>query len=281
MEVALHCRLPGKPVFEKLKHIVLVASGKGGVGKSTTAVNLALALGLEGAKVGLLDADVYGPSIPLMVGMQGERPTSHDGKIMEPLGKYGAKVNSIGFLMNPEDAAIWRGPMASSALTQLVSETNWGELDYLVVDMPPGTGDIQLTIAQKFPCTGAVVVTTPQNIALADAEKGITLFNKVDIPVLGVIENMSYYQCSACGNVEHIFGREGAIAMAEQHGTTLLGQIPLETANRENGDKGTPTVMQGGPVAQIYRDMAQKLSIRLYELHQAKAGNQIDITLID
>ncbi|MCJ8273383.1 MAG: Mrp/NBP35 family ATP-binding protein, partial [Psychrosphaera sp.] len=173
------------PCFKQINNIILVASGKGGVGKSTTAVNLALALSQSGSKVGLLDADVYGPSLPLMMGMQGQRPTSLDGKIMEPLVGFGIKVNSIGFLINPEDAAVWRGPMASSALSQLIGETNWGELDYLIVDMPPGTGDIQLTISQKFPCTGAVIVTTPQNIALADAEKGVAMFTKVNIPLLG------------------------------------------------------------------------------------------------
>ena len=268
INITVDIQLLSAPCFKQVGNIVLVASGKGGVGKSTTAVNLALALCQEGAKVGLLDADVYGPSIPLMLGMQGQKPTSIDGKIMEPLIDHGVKVNSIGFLINPEDAAVWRGPMASSALSQLIGETNWGELDYLVVDMPPGTGDIQLTISQKFPCTGAVVVTTPQNIALADAQKGVAMFNKVNIPVLGIIENMSYFQCSACGAVEHIFGADGAIEMAQQHGTVLLGQIPLVKQNRENSDNGTPTVTTDSPLAALYKHIARKVSKQLYVSQQ-------------
>lgn len=270
IKLRLECQLQAKPCFKTIKNIVLVASGKGGVGKSTTAVNLALGLAKEGAKVGLLDADVYGPSIPLMLGMQGQKPVSHDGKTMEPLSAHGVKVNSIGFLINPEDAAVWRGPMASSALMQLIGETNWGELDYLIVDMPPGTGDIQLTISQKFPCTGAVVVTTPQNIALADAEKGVSMFNKVNIPVIGIIENMSYFQCSQCGSIEHIFGIDGAVAMAKSHNTVLLGQVPLERQNRENGDSGTPTVTTEGEMAGIYRKLARSLS---KQLHIIQANN--------
>ncbi len=275
------------PCYKQINNIILVASGKGGVGKSTTAVNLALALSQPsgenpGAKVGLLDADVYGPSLPLMMGMQGQRPTSLDGKVMEPLSKYGIKVNSIGFLINPEDAAVWRGPMASSALSQLIGETNWGELDYLIVDMPPGTGDIQLTISQKFPCTGAVVVTTPQNIALADAEKGVAMFGKVNIPVLGIVENMSHFQCSKCGSVEHIFGKDGAVAMAKDHGTELLGQIPLQQINRENSDNGTPTVTTDGPMADIYRDIAKKLIEQLVLTQQNNAASSgPEISFID
>ncbi|NQZ08228.1 MAG: iron-sulfur cluster carrier protein ApbC [Algicola sp.] len=270
------------PCFKQINNIILVASGKGGVGKSTTAVNLALALSQSGSKVGLLDADVYGPSLPLMMGMQGQRPTSLDGKIMEPLVGFGIKVNSIGFLINPEDAAVWRGPMASSALSQLIGETNWGELDYLIVDMPPGTGDIQLTISQKFPCTGAVIVTTPQNIALADAEKGVAMFTKVNIPVLGIVENMSYFQCSKCGNVEHIFGKDGAVAMAKEHGTELLGQIPLQQQTRENSDNGTPTVTTDSPMADIYRDIAKKLIEQLVLTQQKNAAaSGPEISFID
>ncbi len=280
--VTIRCELVQASCFKQLKNIILVASGKGGVGKSTTAVNLALALNQEGAKVGLLDADIYGPSIPLMLGMQGQRPSSKDGKIMEPLVGYGVKVNSIGFLIAPEDAAVWRGPMASSALSQLIGETNWGELDYLVVDMPPGTGDIQLTISQKFPCTGAVVVTTPQNIALADAEKGVGMFNKVNIPVLGIIENMSYFQCGECGHIDHIFGQDGAKALAAKFDTGLLGQIPLEKANRENCDKGTPTVTLDNQVAGLYRTIARRVSQHIYQLNQSDtAVGGPDISFVD
>jgi ATP-binding protein involved in chromosome partitioning len=273
--VNIHCQLNQSECFKQIKNIVLVASGKGGVGKSTTAVNLALALSQEGAKVGLLDADIYGPSIPIMLGMQGQKPTSKDGKIMEPLEGYGVKVNSIGFLIAAEDAAVWRGPMASSALSQLIGETNWGELDYLIVDMPPGTGDIQLTISQKFPCTGSVIVTTPQNIALADAEKGVNMFAKVNIPVLGIIENMSYFSCSACGHIDHIFGQDGALALADKYSTQLLGQIPLEKENRENGDKGTPSVTLDNPVALLYRRIARRLSKSIYQNHTASSGPEI------
>lgn len=280
--VTIDCQLNQPPCFKHIRNIVLVASGKGGVGKSTTAVNLALALQQEGAKVGLLDADIYGPSIPLMLGMQGQKPTSKDGKIMEPLEGYGVKVNSIGFLIAAEDAAVWRGPMASSALSQLIGETNWGELDYLIVDMPPGTGDIQLTISQKFPCTGSVVVTTPQNIALADAEKGISMFSKVNIPVLGIIENMSYFSCSACGEVDYIFGQDGAKALADKFDTQLLGQIPLEKENRENGDNGTPSVTLENKVADLYRGIARRMSKSIDQINQSSvATGGPEISFID
>lgn len=279
--VELDCQLQQNPCFKGINNIVLVASGKGGVGKSTTAVNLALGLAKEGAKVGLVDADVYGPSLPIMLGMQGQRPISHDGKTMVPLQAHGVKVNSIGFLIKPEDAAVWRGPMAGSALVQLIGETDWGELDYLIVDMPPGTGDIQLTISQKFPCTGAVVVTTPQNIALADAEKGVAMFNKVNIPVIGIIENMSYFQCSQCGSVEHIFGTDGAVAMAQSHGTVLLGQVPLEKQHRENADNGIVTVMQETPMAKIYQKLARSLSKQLHHIHQSGDKSGPEISFID
>ncbi len=275
------CELSQTPRYKQVKNIVLVASGKGGVGKSTTAVNIALALAQEGAKVGLLDADIYGPSLPIMLGLKGHKPQSTDGKSMEPLAAFGAKVNSIGFLINPEDAAVWRGPMAGSALMQLIGETNWGELDYLVVDMPPGTGDIQLTLSQKFPCTGALIVTTPQNVALADAEKGVSMFNKVNIPVLGIVENMSYFQCSSCGAVEHIFGTDGAKAMAASHQTELLGQIPLEKQHRENADNGRPTVMGDNAMAAIYRQVARALSKRLYTIHSEVAPSGPVISFSD
>jgi ATP-binding protein involved in chromosome partitioning len=280
--LSIECQLNQPQAFKQIKNIVLVASGKGGVGKSTTAVNLAVALKQEGAKVGLLDADIYGPSMPLMLGMQGQKPTSKDGKIMEPLVGHGVKVNSIGFLIEAKDAAVWRGPMASSALSQLIGETNWGELDYLIVDMPPGTGDIQLTISQKFPCTGAIVVTTPQNIALADAEKGISMFAKVNIPVLGIIENMSYFSCGACGHTDYIFGQDGAMALADKFSAQLLGQIPLESKNRENGDRGIPSVTQDTPVADLYRAIARQISKNIALLHQNEptAGGP-EISFID
>ena len=279
--VEFDCVPAQSPCFNQIGQIVLVASGKGGVGKSTTAVNLAIGLAKCGAKVGLLDADIYGPSIPLMMGMQGQRPVSSDGKIMEPLVGFGIKVNSIGFLVDPNDAAIWRGPMASAALSQLIGQTNWGALDYLVVDMPPGTGDIQLTIAQKFPCTGAVVVTTPQTIALADAQKGVAMFNKVNIPVLGIIENMSYFQCGQCGEIAHIFGQDGAVELAKSLDTELLGQVPLEAQNRENSDKGTPTVVGDGPLAQGYLTIASKLSWQLYQLGLNDDHSGVKITMVD
>ena len=281
---AVYCHFQSNkaPCFNQIGDIVLVASGKGGVGKSTTAVNLALALSQQGAKVGLLDADVYGPSIPLMMGMQGQKPVSYDGKIMQPLEGHGIKVNSIGFLIDAKDAAVWRGPMASSALSQLIGETNWGELDYLIVDMPPGTGDIQLTISQKFPCTGSVVVTTPQNIALADAQKGVAMFNKVNIPVLGIVENMSYFQCDSCGAVAHIFGKDGAVKMAQSYGTELLGQIPLLPQNCQNSDEGTPTVMSESPLAAIYHQIALKLAVSLYTIQaENDGGSGPEISFVD
>jgi ATP-binding protein involved in chromosome partitioning len=252
-------RLPG------IRNVVAVASGKGGVGKSTTAVNLALALALEGAKVGLLDADIYGPSQPRMMGLQGERPVSRDGKRIEPLEAYGVKVSSIGFLIDEEQPMVWRGPMVTQALTQLLGDTNWGELDYLVVDMPPGTGDIQLTLAQRVPVSGAVVVTTPQDIALLDARKGLRMFQKVSIPVLGVVENMSTHVCSKCGHEEPIFGTGGGVRMAEQYGVALLGALPLDIRIREETDAGRPTVVADpdGPVGRAYLETARRTAARL------------------
>lgn len=229
--------------LNKVKNIIAVASGKGGVGKSTTSVNLAFALQAEGAKVGILDADVYGPSIPIMLGNPKATPSSKDRRLMDPLECHGVVANSIGYLVPAENATIWRGPMASRALNQLTSETLWPELDYLIVDMPPGTGDIQLTLAQQIPVTAAVIVTTPQDLALADAIKGIAMFEKVEVPVLGIIENMSYYQCSKCGHTDPIFASGGGDKLAQQHKVALLGQLPLDINIRQHADGGTPLII--------------------------------------
>jgi ATP-binding protein involved in chromosome partitioning len=243
-----------------IKNIVAVASGKGGVGKSTVAANLALAWAAQGARVGLLDADIYGPSQPLMLGLEGQRPGSPDGKTLLPLQAHGIAAMSIGFLVDAEQPMVWRGPMVTQALTQLLSETRWGELDYLVVDMPPGTGDIQLTLAQRVPVSGAVIVTTPQDIALADARKGLKMFEKVSVPVLGIVENMSLHVCSNCGHVEHIFGAGGGQRMAEQYGVNLLGELPLDAKIREEADGGKPSVVAApdSPRAKAYFDTARR-----------------------
>jgi ATP-binding protein involved in chromosome partitioning len=225
-----------------VKNIIAVASGKGGVGKSTVAVNLALAWAAQGARVGVLDADIYGPSQPLMLGLSGQRPSVVDGKHIKPLAAHGVVAMSIGFLIDPGQPMVWRGPMVTQALTQLLGDTQWGELDYLVVDMPPGTGDIQLTLAQRVPVAGAVIVTTPQDIALADARKGLTMFEKVAVPVLGIVENMSIHICSNCGHADHIFGSGGGARMAAQAGVRLLGELPLDARIREETDVGRPTV---------------------------------------
>ena len=248
-----------KPQGE-IKNIVAVASGKGGVGKSTVAANLALAWAAQGARVGMLDADIYGPSQPLMLGLEGQRPTSPDGKHLQPLASHGVAAMSIGFLVDAEQPMVWRGPMVTQALTQLLSETHWGPLDYLVVDMPPGTGDIQLTLAQRVPVAGAVIVTTPQDIALADARKGLKMFEKVSVPVLGIVENMSVHICSNCGHSEHIFGSGGGARMAEQYGVKLLGELPLDVHIREEADGGRPTVVAApdSPRAQAYFEMARR-----------------------
>src|SRR3979411_1712065 len=226
-----------------VKNIVAVASGKGGVGKSTTAANLALAWAAQGAKVGLLDADIYGPSQPLMMGLAGAKPVSTDGKHMAPLRAHGVEVMSIGFMIDAEQPMVWRGPMVTQGLTQLLEQTQWGALDYLVVDMPPGTGDIQLTLAQRVPVAGAVIVTTPQDIALADARKGLKMFEKVSVHVLGIAENMSIHVCTHCGHAEHIFGAGGGARMAQQYGVRLLGELPLDAHIREEADSGRPTVV--------------------------------------
>ena len=248
-----------------IKNIIAVASGKGGVGKSTTSINLAFALMQEGAKVGVLDADIYGPSIPIMLGNPDAHPHSDDNKHMQPLVSHGVVANSIGYLVPQDDAAVWRGPMASRALKQLIDETLWPVLDYLIVDMPPGTGDIQLTMAQQVPLTAAVVVTTPQDLALADAQKGISMFDKVNVPVLGLIENMSYYQCRACGTKDYIFSKDGGEALAERHGLPLLGQLPLDIGIREHADAGTPLLVASpeSPLADCYREAARALSMQL------------------
>ncbi len=244
----------------KIKNIVAVASGKGGVGKSTVAANLALAWARQGARVGVLDADIYGPSQPLMLGLTGEQPVSPDGKHIEPLRKHGIVAMSIGFLVDADQPMVWRGPMVTQALTQLLSQTHWGELDYLVVDMPPGTGDIQLTLAQRVPVAGAVIVTTPQDIALSDASKGLKMFEKVSVPVLGIVENMSVHVCSKCGHTEHIFGEGGGARMSAQYGVRLLGELPLDFHIREEADGGQPTVIAApdSPRAKAYLEMARR-----------------------
>jgi ATP-binding protein involved in chromosome partitioning len=244
-----------------VKNIVAVASGKGGVGKSTVAVNLALAAAQEGARVGLLDADIYGPSQPTMLGLIGERPESRDGKTMEPLTAHGIQVMSIGFLVDDRQPMAWRGPMVTSALTQLLTQTNWRELDYLFVDMPPGTGDIQLTLAQRVPVSAAVIVTTPQNVALADARKALEMFQKVNVPVLGVVENMSMHVCSNCGHSEPLFGTAGGDALGAEYGLPLLGRLPLELGIREAVDTGRPTVVASpdSATAELFRTVALRV----------------------
>ncbi len=241
--VGTHSVQHGLKPIAGVKNVIAVSSGKGGVGKSTVAVNVALALSLEGASVGLLDADIYGPSQPRMLGLMGQRPQSTDGKTLEPLTAHGIKAMSIGFLVDERQPMAWRGPMVTSALNQLLMQTNWSGVDYLIVDMPPGTGDIQLTLAQRVPVTGAVVVTTPQDIALADARKGIEMFQKVNVPVLGIIENMSLHICSNCGHEEAIFGEHGGERLSAEYGVPLLGALPLERRIREETDGGKPTVI--------------------------------------
>ncbi len=263
-KVVAHAAQRGVQLLPTIKNIVAVASGKGGVGKSTTAVNLALALAAEGAKVGILDADVYGPSQPMMMGIEG-RPESADGKTMEPLENYGVQVMSIGFLVDTDNPMIWRGPMATQALEQLLRQTNWGDLDYLIVDMPPGTGDIQLTLSQRVPLTGAVIVTTPQDIALLDAKKGLKMFEKVGVPILGLVENMAVHVCSSCGHVEHIFGADGGKRMAAEYGVDYLGALPLNLSIREQADAGRPTVVSDadGEIAAIYKTVARQVAVKI------------------
>ena len=263
-KVIAHAVQRGVQLLPRVKNVVAVASGKGGVGKSTTTANLALALAAEGAKVGILDADIYGPSQPLMMGITG-RPESVDGKTMEPLTNHGVEVMSIGFLVDEAQAMIWRGPMATQALDQLLRQTNWGELDYLLVDMPPGTGDIALTLSQRVPLTGAVIVTTPQDIALLDAKKALSMFEKVGVPILGIVENMAVYCCPQCGHTEHIFGADGGRRMAEQFQVDYLGALPLTMAIREQADAGRPTVVAApdSEVAGLYKAVARTVAVKI------------------
>jgi ATP-binding protein involved in chromosome partitioning len=264
--IVSHAVQRGVKLVPGVKNIVAVASGKGGVGKSTTAVNLALALAAEGATVGVLDADIYGPSQPTMLGITG-RPESTDGKTLEPLEAYGVQAMSIGFMIDQDTPMVWRGPMVTQALEQLLKDTRWRDVDFLVVDMPPGTGDIQLTLAQKVPVTGAVIVTTPQDIALIDARKGLKMFEKVGVPIVGVVENMSIHVCSNCGHAEHIFGEGGAAKLCSDYNVPFLGSLPLDIRIREQSDSGRPTVVAepDSKAAQIYREIARKVAVSVAE----------------
>ena len=263
-KVIAHSVQRGVQLLPRVKNVIAVASGKGGVGKSTTTTNLALALAAEGARVGILDADIYGPSQPMMMGISG-RPESEDGKTMEPMHNHGVQVMSIGFLVDDDQAMIWRGPMATQALDQLLRQTNWDDLDYLLVDMPPGTGDIALTLSQRVPLTGAVIVTTPQDIALIDAKKGLTMFEKVGVPILGIVENMAVYCCPNCGHTEHIFGADGGKRMAEQYKVDHLGSLPLNASIRAQADAGRPTVVADpdGEVATLYKTVARTVAVKV------------------
>ena len=272
--VATHTNQQKDLILPGVKNTIAVASGKGGVGKSTVAVNLAVSLALDGAKVGLVDADVYGPSIPLMFGMN-ERPRLSENKLI-PLERYDVKIMSIGFLVDPMQAVIWRGPMASGAVKQFMSDVNWGDLDYLIFDLPPGTGDIQLTLVQTIPLTGAVIVTTPQDVALADARKGLVMFNKVNVPVLGIVENMSYFVCSHCGERENIFDSGGGSRTAKELGVPFLGEIPINTRIRIGGDQGTPIVVmdETSQHAETIRQIARKLAAQISILHVSAPPSQ-------
>ncbi len=263
-KIVAHAVQRSVKTLPNVRNIIAVASGKGGVGKSTTAVNLALALAAEGASVGMLDADIYGPSQPMMLGITG-RPESKDGKTLEPMIGHGIQASSIGFMIDAETPMVWRGPMVTQALEQLLRDTNWRDLDYLVVDLPPGTGDIHLTLAQKIPVTGAVIVTTPQDIALIDARKGLKMFEKVGIPILGVVENMATHICSNCGHEEHIFGQGGGEKMAKDYDIEYLGGLPLDIRIREQADSGTPTVVADpeGKIAETYRAIARRVAVRI------------------
>jgi ATP-binding protein involved in chromosome partitioning len=276
-KIVSHSVQRGVQLIPGVKNIIAVASGKGGVGKSTTAVNLALALAAEGAQVGILDADIYGPSQPQMLGITA-RPESTDGKSMEPLERYGIQAMSIGFLIDMDTPMVWRGPMVTGALEQLLRETNWRELDYLVIDLPPGTGDIQLTLSQKVPVTGAVIVTTPQDIALLDARKGLKMFEKVGVPIVGIVENMSTHICSKCGHEEHIFGAGGGEQMCRDYNVELLGSLPLDIKIREQTDGGMPTVVAepDSKIAGVYRQIARRTAVKLSEFgldHSSKFPN--------
>jgi ATP-binding protein involved in chromosome partitioning len=269
MKIIPHAVQRGVKLVPGIKNIIAVASGKGGVGKSTTAVNLALALAAEGASVGMLDADIYGPSQPIMLGVRG-RPESRDGKSLEPMEGHGIQAMSIGFLIDPDTPMVWRGPMVTQALEQLLNETKWREIDYLMVDLPPGTGDIQLTLAQRVPVTGAIIVTTPQDIALIDARKGLKMFEKVGVPILGIVENMSTHICSKCGHEEHIFGAGGGERMGKDCDVELLGALPLDIAIREQADSGKPTLVSDpdGRISQIYKQIARRVAVKIAEKAQ-------------
>ena len=276
-KIVAHTVQRGVQLLPKVKNIIAVASGKGGVGKSTTAVNLALALAAEGASVGILDADIYGPTQPQMLGINA-RPESADGKSMEPLERHGIQAMSIGFLIDTDTPMVWRGPMVTGALEQLLRETNWRDLDYLVIDLPPGTGDIQLTLSQKVPVTGAIIVTTPQDIALLDARKGLKMFEKVGIPIVGLVENMSTHICSKCGHEEHIFGTGGGVQMCRDFDVELLGSLPLDIRIREQADGGMPTVAAepDSKIADIYKSIARRTAVKLSEMgldHSSKFPN--------
>lgn len=263
-KILAHSVQRGVQLLPNVKNIIAIASGKGGVGKSTTTVNLALALAAEGARVGILDADIYGPSQPMMMGIEG-RPETQDGQSMEPLENYGLQVMSIGFIVEKDKAMIWRGPMATQALDQLLRQTNWKDLDYLLVDMPPGTGDIQLTLSQRVPLTGAVIVTTPQDIALIDARRGLAMFEQVNVPILGIVENMAVYCCPNCGHTEHIFGADGGKRMATDYNVDYLGALPLNMQIRIQADSGKPTVVADpdGEIANVYKDVARQIAIKI------------------
>ena len=263
-KVVTHAVQRGVQLLPKVKNVIAVASGKGGVGKSTTTVNLALALASEGASVGILDADIYGPSQPMMMGLSG-RPESEDGKTIQPMENYGVQVMSIGFMIEPDQAMIWRGPMATQALDQLLHQTAWRELDYLLIDMPPGTGDIALTLSQRVPLTGAIIVTTPQDIALLDAKKGLKMFEKVGVPILGIVENMAVYCCPNCGHTEHIFGADGGKKMAAEYQVDYLGALPLNLSIREQADSGRPTVVSDpdGEIAATYKAVARQVAVKI------------------
>ena len=265
-KIVAHTVQRGLKVMPNVKNIVAVASGKGGVGKSTVAANLALALAAEGAQVGVLDADIYGPSQPTMLGITG-RPVTTDNRTLEPMENHGLQMSSIGLLIDADQPMVWRGPMVTQALQQLLTQTNWRDLDYLVVDMPPGTGDIQLTLAQQVPVTGVVIVTTPQDIALMDAKKGLKMFEKVGVPILGIIENMAVHVCSNCGHAEHVFGAEGGQKMAREYGVDFLGSLPLDIRIREQTDSGCPTVIAepDSAVAKAYKEIARKVAVRIAE----------------
>lgn len=266
-QIVAHAVQRGVKLLPGVKNIIAVASGKGGVGKSTTAVNLALALAAEGARVGILDADIYGPSQPMMLGITG-RPDSIEENTIEPMEAYGLQASSIGFLIDDDAPMVWRGPMVTSALEQLLRQTRWRDLDYLIVDMPPGTGDIQLTLAQKVPVTGSVIVTTPQDIALLDARKGLKMFEKVGVPIIGIIENMSTYVCTKCGHEEHVFGTGGGEKMCQEYQVDFLGSLPLNLSIREQADAGRPTVVAepDGAISAIYKGIARQVAIRVATL---------------